>query len=437
MSEEYEYILQPWEIESYIENLEISDLEDIGKTSWFEYHKKLMHLNQQSILDISHMHDEAVKEWFVTFQKIPILIHEAIQISIWKQKIFPYLIESNKELSNTFMIYSILYHENIAVSLMENILFHSDSIESMDDSTLDLIDYAVSYLTSIIFPKTKTNVQRPDNSWTTEILIKKDEIEFDISIKCIAIIGYLATRSDNLPLAFLKRLLSTHDVPYLFTQLIEKKPWIKVINGERMIYTSKWDRVTKGEEDKISKIEGQIWICLRGLLLNPKCAPYYQITQFRISELTKLQKYLHEKVLDQISPLIDLRRWLSYLNISSQPSETKPTICVELIPQIQATILEKYKKQWKKLADTQLQLFHSKDMNYVKETAQVLSDAYDVDKIIFEEKDKCALCKEVASKRCSKCKSVWYCGRACQVKDWNTHKKICEQLVKKMGDAEK
>lgn len=101
-----------------------------------------------------------------------------------------------------------------------------------------------------------------------------------------------------------------------------------------MVYTSSWEKEKPNEEDKICKLEGQVWIGLRELLLNPKCAPYYQITAFRLSELTKLQKQLHERILDQISPLIDLRRWLSYLNVSSLPEETKPVICVEIIPQV-------------------------------------------------------------------------------------------------------
>ena len=37
-------------------------------------------------------------------------------------------------------------------------------------------------------------------------------------------------------------------------------------------------------------------------------------------------------------------------------------------------------------------------------------------------------------KKCSKCMSVSYCGRECQIKDWGTHKTLCsqyEQLRKK------
>ena len=43
---------------------------------------------------------------------------------------------------------------------------------------------------------------------------------------------------------------------------------------------------------------------------------------------------MHEHVLDQIAPLVDLRRWLSYLNVSSQNLNTQRLINVEMIPQV-------------------------------------------------------------------------------------------------------
>lgn len=156
------------------------------------------------------------------------LIYEAIQIAIWKQKVFPLIIELNGEPANTFMIYSIFYHENIVVSLMENILFHRDSLESLDDSALDLIDYTVNNITTfIIFVEETVNAEPPDTSCIGELLYKRKEIEFNIGMMSIAIIGYLASSVEQMPLSVLKRLLMTHDIPYIFTQLIEKRPWKK------------------------------------------------------------------------------------------------------------------------------------------------------------------------------------------------------------------
>jgi hypothetical protein len=40
----------------------------------------------------------------------------------------------------------------------------------------------------------------------------------------------------------------------------------------------------------------------------------------------------------------------------------------------------------------------------------------------------CRACKFESAKKCAKCKTVQYCGRACQVKDWPIHKYVCESL---------
>lgn len=81
------------------------------------------------------------------------LVIEAIQVEVWKKKVFPLLIEFHGEPTNTIILYSILYHENVVVSLLENVLYHSDSIESMEDCLLDLIDYSVSYVLALVCQK--------------------------------------------------------------------------------------------------------------------------------------------------------------------------------------------------------------------------------------------------------------------------------------------
>ncbi|XP_053995372.1 zinc finger MYND domain-containing protein 10 [Hylaeus anthracinus] len=440
MSTRMEYIISPWEAESYIQTLQISELQDVGTKGWLEFHKRLMLLNQQSVLEINALREETIKELFVSFKKISILVYEAIQIDIWKHKVFPLLVEINAEPKNTFMLFTIFYHENIAVSLLENVLFHCESAETIDDLVIDLVDYSVrcvSKLLDIQDVEIYENIKNP-NSCLEEILEKKKELEFDIGMRCISILRYLAEFSDSLPICVLSRMLSTHDVPYLLVQLIESHPWTRENEeGESMIYNGGWKKLKSSEEGKISKIEGQVWFGLRELLLNPKCAPYYEITEHRISQLLKLQKYLDESVLDQISPLIELKRWLSYLSVSSSRIKAPRAVNVELIPQIKTSIMEKYHKKWKKLAKHQSKFIYTTDAEDVRNAAQIISDAYDLDKLDCIDVKECFLCQEVANKRCSKCKSAWYCGRECQVKDWEKHKVICEKIIKGADDKEK
>lgn len=60
------------------------------------------------------------------------------------------MIEINEEPKNTFMLYSVFYHEDIAVSLLENVLFHCESAETINDSALDLVDYAVKSVSLLL-----------------------------------------------------------------------------------------------------------------------------------------------------------------------------------------------------------------------------------------------------------------------------------------------
>ncbi|KAK5706899.1 translational activator for mitochondrial COX1 [Elasticomyces elasticus] len=44
----------------------------------------------------------------------------------------------------------------------------------------------------------------------------------------------------------------------------------------------------------------------------------------------------------------------------------------------------------------------------------------------------CGVCgagPDISLSRCVQCKSVWYCGKECQKKDWRLHKKACETLA--------
>lgn len=67
---------------------------------------------------------------------------------------FPLLIDTNNEPSNTFMLFSVFYHEVVAVSLLENILFHCESSNTVDDTIIDLVDYAVQCTTLLLDEKT-------------------------------------------------------------------------------------------------------------------------------------------------------------------------------------------------------------------------------------------------------------------------------------------
>lgn len=89
-------------------------------------------------------------------------MYEAIQIDIWKHKVFPLLVDLNDEPTNTFLLFSVFYHEVIVISLLENILFHCESAQMLDDTRIDLIDYTVQHVTMLLDGKTMEIYERSE-----------------------------------------------------------------------------------------------------------------------------------------------------------------------------------------------------------------------------------------------------------------------------------
>lgn len=98
--------------------------------------------------------------------------------------------------------------------------------------------------------------------------------------------------------------------------LIDERPWLKKTkDGKREIWEdSKWQVVKEENWGKLPKIEGQIWLTIYNLLMDPECAKKYEITENRKSNLLRLRKYLNEVLLDQIPPLAHLLKSLEHLS---------------------------------------------------------------------------------------------------------------------------
>jgi hypothetical protein len=50
--------------------------------------------------------------------------------------------------------------------------------------------------------------------------------------------------------------------------------------------------------------------------------------------------------------------------------------------------------------------------------------------------EACAACGRTmpSMKRCTQCRAVLYCGRACQLRHWGEHKEACKQLPQEMRE---
>jgi predicted Zn-ribbon and HTH transcriptional regulator len=145
---------------------------------------------------------------------------------------------------------------------------------------------------------------------------------------------------------------------------------------------------------------------------------------------------MNELLFDQIPPLHELFRAIEELNLTNTNSTlTSNPFIVEMVPEIARTL---EKLNVKDIALFQLNN-HFKNADLKKEY-DYLSSAYNLDNVeYFMEDPTCAGCGLAASKRCSTCKSEWYCSKECQVKRWKQHKPMCKQLadLNKLENSEK
>ncbi|KAK6351510.1 hypothetical protein TWF718_004668 [Orbilia javanica] len=48
---------------------------------------------------------------------------------------------------------------------------------------------------------------------------------------------------------------------------------------------------------------------------------------------------------------------------------------------------------------------------------------------VYAPDDCCVMCNKHPASACNQCRSIWYCSKSCQTKDWPTHKILCKAFT--------
>ncbi|CAH8575489.1 unnamed protein product [Schistosoma turkestanicum] len=463
------FIIYPGEAELFIRSMELVKYEDFGLERWFNYHGYLNKINMQAFTSARSQSDEFIKEFLVNHQKIPILVHDLIMVELWKQKVFKLLLSDKEEPTSAFPLYTIIYHELLVANLLETVTYHNDAVETLGDSVTDLGDWCYRSLCHLviqsasekeksIYFELKNKVSESSNLKDLDRQYKV--IEYEKGFKAITIVRHLfencLNSNSGLPLSIGRRLLYTHDIPITLCQLLEQTPWIIIgydkSNKQRRQHI--WhENGSWIPDDKTSciihKPEAQIWLCLFQILLaNSSSLKYDCSVGHRRAALLKLRPLLTEVKLDVLPVLIDLRRFLEHLSFNESYGGTgdKINMClIELVPEIRESLISKYRNKWRKLValfKEQTESNHGK--NAAKKAAMQWTDTFSEENLsqllssslgnLADDNPqypapRCPTCGEIASKRCSRCRQEWYCGRECQVRHWPKHKKACDLLT--------
>ncbi|XP_013113063.2 zinc finger MYND domain-containing protein 10 homolog [Stomoxys calcitrans] len=446
----------PEELNFFVESIRPFQIREVGSEKWLDTHEMIIKLSQQAALEAAAHREEEVKEMLISRDKLKFLIHEAYCIFLWKTKILPHLLDIDPNPQATFLIYTVLFHEGAVITLLDLALYHSSGCEALQNSVLDLIDYCAQGVTQLIGLVSMGHHENDstvdvDEAILSELERQKRDLIYKIGLRCISILYFLSDSLNALPLSAGRRMIVTHDIIWLMADLLHFRPWQRRSkNGTEKFIDEKWMLVQGEELGKVVKHEAQTWFCLRQLLFNRGFMESYEFNDERRKHLSKTLGLMYEPLLDQLPPLIELKQYLCQLTVSNaQPNgmgnSKKTTLVLEEVPEIKDNLIRETEKFGGFLAIAQLQgeLFLSSDKDYILNLAQRLNVAYNTDLLAeleekvtkadmgksLEEKPKakhlCENCSNIAEKKCSKCKTIYYCSRECQLDDWPNHKSAC------------
>lgn len=330
-------VVQPEEIDFFVQSLRKFQVAEIGSKSWIEGHERTLKLNQQAAVEALGSREEIVKELLVIQDKLPVLVHEAYCVLVWRTKVLPKLLMSEK-ITTTILFYTVLYHELAVISLLEVVLYHESSCESLGDVVIDLIDYCVHGVTQLI-GLCHSGYQTKDAPETNldpaeELEGQKSDILFNIGMKCVTILSYLVDRIATLSISAARRVTQTHDLPCLLSELLAIRPWLRRIKNFEKFIDGKWTPVEGDEVLKIVNVEAQTWFCLRGVMFHRETFENYEINSFRQRELGKCSGLLNDAVLDQLPPMAELKQFLCSLQLSANAPHSLTNLVLEVIPEV-------------------------------------------------------------------------------------------------------
>lgn len=394
----------------------------------------------QSHVNVQNETDEFVMEHLISYEKVPVLVHELLSIECWRVKVYPHLVDLDFCEKSTMTAYMVMYHEATVISLLEAILYHKESVEATEDSSMDLADYCfrqIGYLNSM--PPYDEDDDAPQTTKAMLDATGQEQLEeqtkkmpFEIATKAVSIMRYLVENCTALPLSCLTRMLNTNDLPCAMVPLITDSPWERTKEGKLQKYTEgEWLEVPMSDRFKLTKPTGQVWLALYTLLMDDECRRKYQWSTFNKNELLRLRGFFNDVVVDQIPMLTEMRRMLEELSLMEPPAP-EASVVLEQVPEIMEHLIKVNAGKWLKIAEYQKRKVFCPSEKVMQEQAKRLAETYDFDMLesILPDDPKCgvATCGEPATFRCSKCKCTWYCRRQCQVEDWKKHKPMCKMM---------
>ena len=197
------------------------------------------------------------------------------------------------------------------------------------------------------------------------------DIDFNLACSAVTTLRFLTEHAHALPLAVLARMLDRHDLPTAMVPLIENPPWVRRLPApapaldsfsttaqptaasaasqsrlpqapapaqEQSPTPASWQKcvgrawidVNPRELLRLTPLEGQPWLTLLNLLLEPDARRRYALHSQRCAALQRARRFLTDELIDQVPPLARLRRYLDEAALLA-PTTPAAAICAPTI----------------------------------------------------------------------------------------------------------
>ncbi|KAL6764744.1 hypothetical protein V8C86DRAFT_1823479, partial [Haematococcus lacustris] len=310
--------------ERLVEQLRAFSIKDVGSQQWHAQREAIAKLNMQAHINAATHSEEFVVESLVSLDKMSVLVHDLLVIESWKLHVLPHLHKHLAHKVEMTMSYLVLHHECIVGNLLEVTLFHTHALEALaEEYLLELADWTYRKLAFLNSPEGRAAAgagQRGAQellqlSPEEELADKAAEVSFGAAMLALTILRYLTDHVTRLPLGLLSRLLSTNDTPMVLAPLVDDPPWVrrrgkgKSARLEKWVH-NEWRVVEAADRLRITQADGQVWLALNNLIVEPQCRAKYAADEWRRERLGGLRRHMNELLFDQLPVLRDLQRVL-------------------------------------------------------------------------------------------------------------------------------
>ncbi|XP_068213775.1 zinc finger MYND domain-containing protein 10 [Palaemon carinicauda] len=446
-------ILQPFEIDNYVEQLECIAMEDMFTERWVKQSCRLVQISVEVALETSQRREEYVQRSITLHNKGLVIIWQLLMGESWRLHLLPRIWKNETPPASSLPLMLVLQTESAALTILESLVFHEESAEALDALVLDVIDYCVRQLSVLASyvqchgrpPYTPEgafkaiedqndnkgggNCKEPLKTIQKEVTDEENRLGMVLAFRSVAVIQLLTACRSKLPLCAMTSLLQTHDVPQLLATLLELSPW-ETLHEDTLYHfqDGQWVREKDTEQSSpVNQIEGQIWVTLYTLLMDQESLSMYELSRGRRAALLKIRGKLNEELLSHLPVLEPFGKWLSALAITT-PQQARPPPLVTTVRQLGDGVITRWMDRWEEL----FQILASRCLSPSQESLCVLatsmSAAWNLEALeaLLPDIPSCALCGSPAGRRCSRCRMQWYCRRECQVKHWSTHQSLCD-----------